>query len=596
MSTHRIHILFQANFLPPEEEVPPSKEASELVLLHLPMQVPNQTLVDYFHDQPCPLKSCPLSANITPPLQQTYRFCNSLDWEEPLNQRLCTTNGACHVMPSVDNDLLHAKSFLDRYNHDFNLTVHYVFHEAGNENPGEIQNKRVNLEFFIQEALFKSPSSVQFYITYTGNLPSPDDYFASLGASPTLYRDSVIPSNMNNVHLIQRPAASSDLCQHGRWLASANLSTGLSNFVLLLNDGVRGPIVTSKYIHHVKETSSSSSFMEDAGVPVWFLPFLSKFSNNEHLTLLGPLMSSEIGVHVQSYAMALRLQSTELVKKVYHVLLRTCDMPKPLAVLEGELELSRLVLRKGLSLGAFFPASTNITAWHDVCAGWGGRMELSPPACTASVEESSIMALSSGCHSRLSIGFELFNRKQNPTMLFPGPVSSIVFTKFGGAVMRTQALPASLLHEVQTWTRRVLRNQTWIPLPVPLDVRDQVLHFSETTSPLMAKWLYTVVLEHIVGGAEYCRRRLEDKEKFEWMQAQVDGREIASWRAKENHLVSEMAQSVLSTFTLGRKFRRRRFQNAYWLSPHPFLYLLDSCSHQTQNGSGIPLPMVSQLG
>ncbi|CAB9519855.1 expressed unknown protein [Seminavis robusta] len=520
-----------------------------------------------------------------------------LDWQEPLDDLVCSMNATCRSLPNAKahNDMQQSRALLQQNGDTFQLLVHYVFATAGTEFPGEVQNKRLNLEFFIQEAVFKSPLSVQFYFTVSGHLPSPDVYFHSIGAAKHRYRDYVIPGHFPNVHISFREQSSTDLCQHGRWLDSANLTIGPTSFVLFLNDGVRGPFVSGDYAHKVSQSSFRSASVYSgsaaaAEVPVWFLPFLGKFAANQATTLVGPILSAEAGAHVQSYAMTMRLRSNSLVRTVSDILQRTCDLPKLLAVIEGEMAVSKLMLRNGWSLGSLYPSTNNVTAWHDVCAAFGQSISLpyNPPTCTPSrPDKMSMIAGSRECRSHVSIGYEALYRKQNPTLLFEGHPSSLVFTKFGGEVLRTRVLPTNLLKNVEELTREMLGNRTWTPHPVEHDERGIQNKFRETRSPLWDRWLHAVVMENEIGGAAYCRRIQDDWAKLEWMKAQVDSRKSGSWRADETRFDNtDMAHDVLSTLKIKDPLRKGR-RTTFYLTPHPLLYLLGKCPERQLGHFGI---------
>jgi len=399
-------------------------------------------------------KQC-LPASMPKPLQSSIKFCQDLIWVEP---KLCSGGAVCLPQPDADEDIQSFKNNRNQMKNEFRLFVHYVYHESGSESLAEKQNKRVNLEIFLQEAVINAPSSVEFHFTNTGYLPQADEYFKSLGTSEGLHRDQIFPTDKHNLHLRSGEPSSTDLCQHGRWLSTANVTTGPANFVLFLNDGVRGPFVTELY----KEKAYNEPSINNSGVPRWFLPFLAKFNNNQDLTMVGPTLSTEITAHVQSYAISLRLVSPTFLMSIAQHLVDTCNMTKLEAIQEGEIGLSVSILKRGFSIGSFFPNTNNISVWHEMCRSMKSWAKSHILAC-AKMEENEVSSKLSTYSLDVQSRILAFGGA-NPTFFFEGPASSVVFAKYGGEVLRENLIPVELHRDVLAFTRKVLGNHTWEPL------------------------------------------------------------------------------------------------------------------------------------
>jgi len=396
----------------------------------------------------------PCLSTIPEHLRSSFQVCERLGWKEPESQKLSLGKGTSPAQPNADADIQSLIDGMDQIENRFHLVVHYVYHESGSETVAAKQNKRVNLEFFLQEAVLKAPSSVEFHFSCTGYVPSAKEYFEMLGSSQVLHRDLIFPTGNKNVHLSFGPSSTTDLCQHGRWLGTTNLTMGPGSYLLFINDGVRGPFVTNQYAKKVLQ----HSFITEKGIPEWFLPFLAKFSNNNDLAMVGPALSSEISTHLQSYAIALRLISESFIAQISQPLLKACDMEKLDAISEGEIGLSKSILKQGFSLASFFPNTLNITVWDDMCMSLGrwmnGWANSNLHACFEKEEN-----IISKVHDP-----KLLGRPKNPTFFFSGPASHVVFAKYGGEVLRENMIPLQLQMDVLVSTRKVLGNHTWEPL------------------------------------------------------------------------------------------------------------------------------------
>lgn len=127
------------------------------------------------------------------------------------------------------------------------LLVSYVFFETDLMNACEVSNKRNNLATFLLSAVSTSPPDVHFVFTCPGRKPDYSGVLHSTGLSPGSDSGKAITkllsNSLKNVELISasvnHPAA--DLCHHHAAINEKRRRGHAFDYVLVLNDGVRGP-------------------------------------------------------------------------------------------------------------------------------------------------------------------------------------------------------------------------------------------------------------------------------------------------------------------------------------------------------------------
>lgn len=128
------------------------------------------------------------------------------------------------------------------------LLVSYVFFETGGMKACEVSNKRINLATFLISAVSSSTSDVHYVFTFPARKPRPSDILDSAGISPEsdpgkVIADALTSSGMQNIELldasVKHPAA--DLCHHHAVILEKKRKGQTFDYVLVLNDGVRGP-------------------------------------------------------------------------------------------------------------------------------------------------------------------------------------------------------------------------------------------------------------------------------------------------------------------------------------------------------------------
>ena len=128
------------------------------------------------------------------------------------------------------------------------LLVSFVFFETGGMKACEVSNKRINLATFLISAVSASTSDVQYVFTFPARKPRPSDILDSAGilpesASGKVIADALTSSKVQNIELldasVKHPAA--DLCHHHAVIVDKTRKGQTFDYVLVLNDGVRGP-------------------------------------------------------------------------------------------------------------------------------------------------------------------------------------------------------------------------------------------------------------------------------------------------------------------------------------------------------------------
>lgn len=134
------------------------------------------------------------------------------------------------------------------------LLVSYVYYETDQQSSCERLNKRVNLAMFLKFAVATSPQNVEFHFTFPGLRPSVQEFLKSLGVSANteigkhvvnFFREASpgVQVRLHNTS-IAHPAA--DLCHHYHLIKTRLDNGAVFDFVLTVNDGVRGPFVDDK--------------------------------------------------------------------------------------------------------------------------------------------------------------------------------------------------------------------------------------------------------------------------------------------------------------------------------------------------------------
>ena len=127
------------------------------------------------------------------------------------------------------------------------LLVSYVFFETDLMSACEVSNKRNNLATFLLSAVSTSPPDVHFVFTFPGRKPDYSDVLHSTGLPPGSDSGKAITkllsNSSKNVELISasvnHPAP--DLCHHHAAINEKRRRGHAFDYVLVLNDGVRGP-------------------------------------------------------------------------------------------------------------------------------------------------------------------------------------------------------------------------------------------------------------------------------------------------------------------------------------------------------------------
>ena len=127
------------------------------------------------------------------------------------------------------------------------VLVSFVHYETDGMSTCELANKRNNLATFLLSAVPGSPEGINFVFTFPGRKPSPSDILGTSGLSPGSESGKVITQILSkqarNVEFLDSSVnhSAADLCHHHAAIFDSMRNKQHFDFVLVLNDGVRGP-------------------------------------------------------------------------------------------------------------------------------------------------------------------------------------------------------------------------------------------------------------------------------------------------------------------------------------------------------------------
>jgi len=140
---------------------------------------------------------------------------------------------------------------LTRRNNSLRIMVSFVYFENENMSACELANKRNNLAFFLLSAVSIS-SEVLFVFTFPGRRPEPLDVLHTAGILPESVSGktiaSYLTSRQKNVELHESTTYpfAPDLCHHHAVILGQLRRRQNFDYVMILNDGVRGPFFDTK--------------------------------------------------------------------------------------------------------------------------------------------------------------------------------------------------------------------------------------------------------------------------------------------------------------------------------------------------------------
>ena len=128
-----------------------------------------------------------------------------------------------------------------------NVLVSFVHFEEDRMSACELANKRNNLAFFLLSAVSTSPPNVHFALTFPGKKPGLSDILTSAGILPDSVSGKVVTDLLSNreenVEFLGSRVnhSAADLCHHHGVISEHIRAGRYFDYVLILNDGVRGP-------------------------------------------------------------------------------------------------------------------------------------------------------------------------------------------------------------------------------------------------------------------------------------------------------------------------------------------------------------------
>ena len=139
------------------------------------------------------------------------------------------------------------KRFRTGHETSLRVLVSFVHYETDGMSTCELANKRNNLATFLLSAVPGSPEGINFVFTFPGRKPSPSDILGTSGLSPGSESGKIITQILSkqarNVEFLDSSVnhSAADLCHHHAAISDSMRKKQHFDFVLVLNDGVRGP-------------------------------------------------------------------------------------------------------------------------------------------------------------------------------------------------------------------------------------------------------------------------------------------------------------------------------------------------------------------
>lgn len=185
----------------------------------------------------------------------------------------------------------------------------------------ETSNKRNNLATFLLSAVSTSTPDVHFVFTFPGRKLEPSDVLDSAGLLPGSESGKaitkVLSNGAQNVELVEasvnHPAA--DLCHHHAVIFDKKMKGHNFDYVFVLNDGVRGPFFNAEI------SAESERRLPFANTPLWLVDLLTVMLTGNSTRLVGPILSCEKEVHIQSWT---QLIDWRVMDTVLPIMSATC--------------------------------------------------------------------------------------------------------------------------------------------------------------------------------------------------------------------------------------------------------------------------------
>lgn len=136
------------------------------------------------------------------------------------------------------------------------LLVSYVYYQSPDQDECEIRNKQTNLAVFLNNAVIPSEDNVRFVLTFPRDRPPASKISRILGVSSSSKRGKTITkalgnqlSNVKIVSGVQTPFVP-DLCHHQDAIRQERARSPEFDYILILNDGTRGPFLRSAQVNN----------------------------------------------------------------------------------------------------------------------------------------------------------------------------------------------------------------------------------------------------------------------------------------------------------------------------------------------------------
>lgn len=231
---------------------------------------------------------------------------------------------------------------------EFHLLVHYSYFEEGRTALCDVLTKRLNLATFLKVAV-KESKNIFFTFTVSGRLPTAASFYNSINIEP-IHAGTIFPHYKNvEVRFVDYSEHVPDLCHHANAIKKISRRRTRFDFVLFLNDGVRGPLHNGGN-GPMEEFGDVDDFY---GVPKWLSELATLLLSDPLIMAVAPVLSCEIDLHLQGWYV---LSKVEILDWWIPAFKETCDPNKPWAAsIRKEVGFTQTILRNGGKVAALFP-------------------------------------------------------------------------------------------------------------------------------------------------------------------------------------------------------------------------------------------------
>jgi len=142
------------------------------------------------------------------------------------------------------------------------LLVSYVYYETSQQQHCEILNKRVNLAFFLRQAVARSGGNVKFLFSHPDNFPDAKvllDLLVDVTRKEEEFITNALQGKFRHIQFRRAQEVAPDICHHQNAIRDElkRHKKLTYDFYMILNDGVRGPFMNPASTAQVRHLVTS---------------------------------------------------------------------------------------------------------------------------------------------------------------------------------------------------------------------------------------------------------------------------------------------------------------------------------------------------